>query len=556
MPGLRIALPLARLPLLILVAIWLLPGLIGHDPWKNDDAIGIGIAHQFASHGDWLLPRLAGEHYAADGPLFYWVGAGFARLLDGLLAQHDAVRLAAGVFIALTLVFLQLAGRAFRERNRYDSDSRGDAKERRGDGVMLLFMGCTGLLMHAHAAVSETALLAGLACAYYGAALVTRRPYAAGIALGCGLGAAFLATGFLRILPLLIALLATPLLVPDWRSRNAARALACTALVLAPWLFAWPALLQARSPELFAAWLRHGSLAVLAQAPSLEAAAHTLRTLAWFAWPAWPIALYALWLYRRKPSSAAMMVPLIALVAELCLSVLARAQGELALLPLLLPLSLLGAQVLSDLRRGAANSLAWFGAMTFSLLGGLIWVGYMALQTGFPPRIAANAVRIEPGFVAHFSWPPLILAVAITLCWVALLWRSANAAQRCVTFWAAGLALVWSLAMLLLLPWIDYGKTYRPVAQALQAKLPKQRNCIAGRGLGEAQRAAFDYHAGIVTKRAGTRAGRSCNVLLTQENARLPAMDPGASWKKLWEGNRVGDRSEKFRLYVRDESTP
>ena len=110
--------------------------------------------------------------------------------------------------------------------------------------------------------------------------------------------------------------------------------------------------------------------------------------------------------------------------------------------------------------------------------------------------------------------------------------------------------------MLLLLPWIDYGKTYRPVAQALQANLPKQRNCIAGRGLGEAQRAAFDYHAGIVTKRAGTRAGRSCDVLLTQENARLPAMDPGASWKKLWEGNRVGDRSEKFRLYVRGESTP
>ena len=55
----RIALPLAGIPLLILVAVWLLPGLIGHDPWKTDDAVGIGIAHQFASHGDWLLPRLA-----------------------------------------------------------------------------------------------------------------------------------------------------------------------------------------------------------------------------------------------------------------------------------------------------------------------------------------------------------------------------------------------------------------------------------------------------------------------------------------------------------------
>ena len=77
MSGARIALPLAPIPLLILVAVWLLPGLIGHDPWKTDDAVGIGIAHQFASHGDWLLPRLAGEHYAGDGPLFYWIAAAF-----------------------------------------------------------------------------------------------------------------------------------------------------------------------------------------------------------------------------------------------------------------------------------------------------------------------------------------------------------------------------------------------------------------------------------------------------------------------------------------------
>ncbi|MGP1677941.1 MAG: ArnT family glycosyltransferase [Burkholderiales bacterium] len=556
MAGLRIALPLARIPLLILIAIWLLPGLIGHDPWKSDDAIGIGIAHQFASRGDWLLPRLAGEHYAEDGPLFYWVAAAFARLLGEVIAQHDAVRLAGGALIALTLAFLRLAGRAFHEIDRYDSDRRGDDVNRRGDGVMLLFMGCTGLLVHAHEAISETALLAGLACAYCGAALVQKRPYTAGIALGCGLGAAFLASGLVHILPLVVALLATPLLVPDWRSRNAALALVCAALILAPWLVTWPALLYARSPELFAAWLHQGGLAALARAPSLAAAAQALRTLAWFAWPAWPIALWALWLYRRKPSSAAVVLPLVALIAGLGVTVLTRAPGELPLLPLLLPLSLLGAQVLSDLRRGAANSLAWFGAMTFSLLGGLIWLGYLALQTGFPPRIAADAVRIEPGFVSHFAWLPLIAAAAITLAWIALLLRSEHASQRCVTFWAAGLALFWALAMLLWLPWIDYGKSYRPVARSLQASLPKHPGCIASRGLGEAQRATFDYHAGIVTERAEIRARRNCDLLLVQDNSRRPEASPGASWKKIWESHRAGDRTEKFRLYKKAGSKP
>lgn len=556
MAGLRVTLPLARIPLLVLIAIWLLPGLVGHDPWKNEDAIAIGIAHQFASHGDWLLPRLAGEHYAEDGPLFYWIGAAFARLLGGLIAQHDAIRLAAGACIALTLVFLRLAGRAFHYQDPHDSDSRREDGRSRGNAVMLLFMGCTGLLVHAHEAASETALLAGLACAYYGAGLVEKRPYAAAIALGCGLGAAFLASDLVHILPLALALLATPLLVRDWRSREAARALSLGALVLAPWLLIWPALLYARSPHLFAAWLHHGGLSALAHLPSLHTVAQQLGTLAWFAWPAWPIALWALWLYRRKPSSARLMLPLIALIASIVVNLLARANGELPLLPLLLPFALLGAQVLPDLRRGAANSLAWFGAMTFSLLGGVIWLGYLALQTGFPPRIAANAARIEPGFVSHFAWLPFLVGIAVTLAWIVLVLRSTNAYQRCVTYWAGGIALFWALTMLLWLPWIDHGKSYRPVALSLRASLPQHPGCIASRGLGEAQRATLDYHAGIVTVRSATRAGRDCPLLLVQENAREPARNPGASWKKIWEGNRAGDRTEKLRLYAKITSQP
>lgn len=347
-----------------------------------------------------------------------------------------------------------------------------------------------------------------------------------------------------------------PLFAADWRGRNATVALACAALTLAPWLLTWPALLYARSPELFMAWLHQNGLAALAHTPGLTAAGQALRTLAWFAWPAWPIALWALWLYRRKPNSAAVLLPLVAFLAGLALVVITRAPGELPLLPLLLPLSLLGAQVLPDLRRGAANALAWFGAITFSLLGGLIWLGYLALQTGFPPRIAANALRIEPGFVSHFSWPPLIAATIITLAWIALVLRSEHASQRCVSFWAAGLALFWALAMLLWLPWIDYGKSYRPVARSLQASLPKHHACISSRGLGDAQRAAFDYHAGIVTQRAESGHRGDCPLLLTQDNSGRPEASPGASWKKIWEGHRAGDRVEKFRLYAKRRAKP
>jgi 4-amino-4-deoxy-L-arabinose transferase-like glycosyltransferase len=249
-------------------------------------------------------------------------------------------------------------------------------------------------------------------------------------------------------------------------------------------------------------------------------------------------------------------VPLIALIAGLLIACLGRSRGELPLLPLLMPLALLAGQVLHDLRRGAANALVWFGTMTFSLLGGLIWLGYYALQTGFPPRVAANAARLEPGFISHFAWPPLIAAAAITLAWIALIVAGERSPRRSVTFWAAGLALFWALTMLLWLPWIDYGKSYRPVARAIKARLQGHQGCVASRGLGEAQRAAFDYHANIVTERSESRARRDCRMLLVQDNARLPEDSPGANWKKLWEGNRAGDRSEKFRLYVREKALP
>ena len=42
-------------------------GLIGHDPWRSDDAIHLAIAHGFTT-GDWLVPRVAGEPWLAGPP--------------------------------------------------------------------------------------------------------------------------------------------------------------------------------------------------------------------------------------------------------------------------------------------------------------------------------------------------------------------------------------------------------------------------------------------------------------------------------------------------------
>jgi 4-amino-4-deoxy-L-arabinose transferase-like glycosyltransferase len=169
--------------------------------------------------------------------------------------------------------------------------------------------------------------------------------------------------------------------------------------------------------------------------------------------------------------------------------------------------------------------------------------------TGFPPAIARNFARLEPGHVQQFSWTVLAVALAFTLAWFWLILRGERSVFRSVTFWASGITLLWVLAMTLILSWIDYGKSYRTVAQALKKNIPTGAGCIESRGLGEAQRAVFDYHAEIVTQRSEHRAEGRCTLLLIQ--AREGESDNiGPGWRFLWEGRRPRDR-ERFRLYQR-----
>src|SRR5207245_8716637 len=106
-----------------------------------------------------------------------------------------------------------------------------------------------------------------------------------------------------------------------------------------------------------------------------------------------------------------------------------------------------------------------------------------------------------------------------------------------VTFVAAGLTLRCGRAPALRLSWVDYGKSYRTVAQALKKNIPAGTRCIESRGLGEAQRAVFDYHAEVVTQGLERGADARCSVLLVQ--ARLGESDNiGPGWKLLWEGRR------------------
>jgi 4-amino-4-deoxy-L-arabinose transferase-like glycosyltransferase len=97
--------------LFALLAAWVGFGLIGHDPWKPDEAYTFGLVYHIVQSGDWLVPTLAGEPFVEKPPLFFVTAALFAQLFGGLLPRHDAARLASGFSVAMSLLFTGFTAR-------------------------------------------------------------------------------------------------------------------------------------------------------------------------------------------------------------------------------------------------------------------------------------------------------------------------------------------------------------------------------------------------------------------------------------------------------------
>jgi hypothetical protein len=139
----------------MLVAAWVLFGLVGHDPWKADEAHTFGIVIDYLRHGDWVVPTLAGEPFVEKPPLFYIVSAASAHLFGGLLPLHDAARLATGFFVGIALLFLGLTAR--------ELYGRGYAA-----ACVVIFISCLGTFVRLHQIITDVALLAGMAMGVYG----------------------------------------------------------------------------------------------------------------------------------------------------------------------------------------------------------------------------------------------------------------------------------------------------------------------------------------------------------------------------------------------------
>ncbi len=520
----------ARVGTLLLCSIWLLAGVSGHDPWKTDDILHLAVAFGM-SGGDWLVPRIAGDPWLITPPLYHWVAALSGKLFGGLLPWHDAARLASLVFGASFLAILS------RTAHQLVGGSAALA-------APLLTIGTLGLLVPMHEAQPAIVGLCGFIVSLWGLSIWRSVPLRGGLVFGVGVGVGFLGTG----MDSAVIQLATGLLLtvhPAWRIRGSLFAWLGAIAVALVLMLPWPLLLKLQTPALFDIWWT-------AELASLELVGGFSRDhvelLAWASWPLLPLALWSLWLERRRVFQAPTFL-LLAATAPALLSFFADVPRPTALMPALVPLALLATVGAGRLRRGAANAFDWFGMMTFTLVAALIWLGGISILTGEPARVAKNFSKPAPGFVAEASFVAILIAIAVTVAWITVMLRTPRTPWRAAARWSIGLTTIWVLLMALWLPWIDYGKTYRSVSAEFRQALGKPQGCIARRSLGLAQRASLDYFSGIRT--VGGNRAKECLYLISQATSRSATELPG--WALMLETSRPGDKNERLRLYRRAE---
>jgi len=529
-----IRLPPAGWVLAGMLAFYVLAGLFGRDPWKGEDAIHIGTAWHMLNYGDWLSPDLAGRPFH-EPPLYYWTATLSGLAFGWLLPMHEAMRLASGLWVMLALVGLYYAGREL-----YGQDSAAASP--------LLLAGCAGLLFHAHDAQPMLIALAAYSGGLGALAAIGRKPRLTGIFYGLAITVCLLGAGIAPTLPLLAL---AP--VAWWLSPDRPKALQTLAVGLGFGVLLslpWPLLLASLEPARFAGWL-DAELAPLKTGFSLSGAASFLSLLPWFAFPALPLAGWTLWTRRKALGAAPQLLPLLCLLTTFLMLALAYRPREIPALLLLPPLALLATPGALSLRRGAANAFDWFAMMGFSLFGALVWLSWSAMALGWPEKLAHRVVVLRPGFVGHLDLLALTIGLAASLWWTWLIVTAPRSPYRSLTHWTMGCTSLWLLATALILPWFDYGKTYRPVAQAIAKALPADHGCLAERGLNDTQRASLAYFVGIEPAALDSKGGQACDWLLLVGDTRQELALPDGRWRKVWEGSRPAERKEKFRLYRR-----
>jgi len=329
---------------------------------------------------------------------------------------------------------------------------------------------------------------------------------------------------------------------------------------------AWQAALALMLSSMGLFWLRRNGLFDTAQWSSWASWRSGLHMMAWFAWPAWALTALALVKWRRHwlslQPAAHILIPLVIVLTHVVLLPIAT-QPDRWFLGALPALATLAAFALPTLRRGMKSLIDLFTLLFFSGCALIIWVVWIAMQTGVPPQPAANVARLLPALIPSFSAPVLLLALGATAAWGFLVyWRLGRhrpAIWMSMVLPAGGAALCWALLMSLWLPLLDHARSYKPLMTLVQQHIPLSPDALANspsqclhiHGLNPAQQAALRYY--MHRPLAPANRDEVCAWLISTSDAMpsLPDYVTAARWQHLVTIRRPSDKNEDWFIYQR-----
>lgn len=547
-----------RTALLLLCIAYVLPGFLGREPWKSADMTAFGYMAELARGATgWLSPQLLGLPPDVDALLPYWLGAWAMQIAPAWMAPDFAARIPFGILLTLALLATWY-GTYYLARNpeaqpvafAFGGEALPpDYARAMADGGLLAFIACLGLAQLSHETTPALAQLCFTALFFYALAALPYRKLAPAISGVLGL------TGLaLSGAPALAALFGTGSALIHLLDRSPepgtkkykflwAGGIALLTLfvaVLASLLDLWRWRIEL--PE--ANWPEWRSLG---------------RLLLWFTWPAWPLALWTLWRWRYQLVRGSMPSRHLALplwFAGVAVgATLTTGSADRSLLLALPALAALAAFALPTLGRSVAALIDWFTLIFFSGCALIIWVIWIAMQTGVPQQPAANVARLAPGFEPSFSFLPFLTAAVATLAWAWLVkWRAGRhraAIWKSLVLPAGGAALCWLLLMTLWLPLLDFARSYAPLVRRSMIVMQRQPSCVEAYGLSRGQIAAFQFHGRLLMKPAGSPA--HCPWLIVDKDAvkSLPEVADQTQWTLHSSMRHPSDRNEDLLIYKR-----
>ncbi|BET98257.1 ArnT family glycosyltransferase [Xenorhabdus taiwanensis] len=532
--------------------LYLLPGVYGHTPWKQDENYSFGIIHTMYETGNWLVTMNAGQPFMEKPPLYYWTATSFIHLLSHWLPMHDAARTASLFFSVINFsFFILLARRVFDVKNFTDS---------RIWIAFALYASAPGLVRHSHDMFTDTSLITGTTLGLYGLLGLIKNEKTGYSCLWLIIGTVvtLLSKGVFIPGLLWICLVLAPVCLKHCRTKQYWLNALLSGIIALVLILPWPVMLFIEHPDLFKIWFWDNNIGRFLGFSVEDLGARGNLTMIpeavlLFALPSGILAFIFILTNPIKILSDKHYFLCAAFVVLGVVLLQISASGRaLYLLPFIAPMAILATGVFIKIPQIIYKYLTLFSSLFWSALIIFLWACYfLSLSTDYKHWLIPFSRWLPMSYQMHFSGFIVTAAALITAVWIAKSWLLSKSPDlRAAQNWVLGIATVWGLVFTLFVGWIDYTKGYKEAFLDLKQKLAgvyKDNDCMASYYIGESEAPMLYYFARVLHQQQRKfETPEKCDWLIVLSEEIEPAPEGMALF---WHGHRPNRDRENLVVY-------